>query len=100
MAMLNCVAAYSSDASFFAQTLDVLTVFGRSSTNNTNNIGPCRDPYGTLDVTGNSREVNMYQTCLLFNQQFKASLEQFYIFNYAAEGQHEQTYRGFQLLHR
>ena len=26
----------------------------------------------------------------LFKQQFKASLEQFYIFNYAADGQHEQ----------
>ena len=25
-----------------------------------------------------------------FKQQFKASLEQFYIFNYAAEGQREQ----------
>ena len=30
-------------------------------------------------------------------QQFKASLEQFYIFNFAAEGQHEQiTVRGVQ----
>ena len=26
-----------------------------------------------------------------FKQQFKASLEQFYIFNYATEGQHEQS---------
>ena len=25
-----------------------------------------------------------------FKQNFKTSLEQFYIFNYAAEGQHEQ----------
>ena len=34
---------------------------------------------------------------LLFKQQFKASLEQFYIFNYAAEGQHEQIF-GLHLL--
>ena len=38
-------------------TLDVLTVFGRSSTNNRNNIDPSKDPCGTADVTGNSREV-------------------------------------------
>ena len=38
-------------------TLDVLTVFGRSSTNNRNNIGPNKDPCGIPNVTGNSREV-------------------------------------------
>ena len=39
------------------ENLDVLTVFGRSSTNNRSNIGPSRDPWGTPDVSGNSREV-------------------------------------------
>ena len=38
-------------------TLDVFTVFGISSTNNRNKIGPSRGPCGTPDVTGNSRVV-------------------------------------------
>ena len=38
-------------------TLDVLTLFGRSSTNNRNKICPSRGPCCTPDVTGNSREV-------------------------------------------
>ena len=38
-------------------TLEVLTAFDRSSTNSRNSIGPSRDPCGTPDVTGSSREI-------------------------------------------
>ena len=39
-----------------------------------------------MPLIGESLDFRFY----VFKQQFKASLEQFYIFNYAAEGQHEQ----------
>ena len=39
-----------------------------------------------MPLIGESLDFRFY----VFKQQFKASLEQFYIFNYAAEGNHEQ----------
>ena len=39
-----------------------------------------------MPLIGESLDFRFY----FFKQHFKASIEQFYIFNYAAEGQHEQ----------